>query len=295
MRARRLGLTVSQLPSLDAGGPAVQLAPVAVEDLLLRPSVKHRLPAARAASSAARRSSSPAAAARSVRKSASAWWPSAPRACWWWRIRSRRCMPCWRSSPPCRAKADISGRIADVRDRARIRHCSTRSSPTWCSMPPRSSMCRILERDWDEGVKTNVFGSINVADAAAGAGAAAMVMISTDKAIEPVSMLGATKRLAEMYCRRSTATPPARRRQARHASDLGALRQRARLQRLGGAEVQGADRGRRPGHRHPSGHGALLHDHPRGLRPGHHRGQPRARAASRRATFRSMCSTWASR
>ena len=40
MRARRLGLTMSQMPSLEAGGPAVQLAPVAVEDLLLRPSVK---------------------------------------------------------------------------------------------------------------------------------------------------------------------------------------------------------------------------------------------------------------
>src|SRR5262249_14947929 len=40
MRARRLGLNMSQLPSLDTGGPAVQLAPVAVEDLLLRPSVK---------------------------------------------------------------------------------------------------------------------------------------------------------------------------------------------------------------------------------------------------------------
>jgi FlaA1/EpsC-like NDP-sugar epimerase len=45
-----------------------------------------------------------------------------------------------------------------------------------------------------------VFGSVNVADAAAAAGAAAMVMISTDKAIEPVSVLGASKRFAEMYC-----------------------------------------------------------------------------------------------
>ena len=45
-----------------------------------------------------------------------------------------------------------------------------------------------------------MFGSVNVADAAAAAGAAAMVMISTDKAIEPVSVLGATKRFAEMYC-----------------------------------------------------------------------------------------------
>ena len=40
MRARRLGLTMSQLPSLDDGGEALRLAPVTVEDLLLRPSVK---------------------------------------------------------------------------------------------------------------------------------------------------------------------------------------------------------------------------------------------------------------
>jgi O-antigen biosynthesis protein WbqV len=39
-----------------------------------------------------------------------------------------------------------------------------------------------------------------VADAALATGAKAMVMISTDKAIEPVSMLGLTKRFAEMYC-----------------------------------------------------------------------------------------------
>jgi O-antigen biosynthesis protein WbqV len=58
----------------------------------------------------------------------------------------------------------------------------------------------ILERDWGEGVKTNIFGSVNVADAALASGADAMVMISTDKAIEPVSMLGLTKRFAEMYC-----------------------------------------------------------------------------------------------
>ncbi|MBN9170044.1 MAG: polysaccharide biosynthesis protein, partial [Microbacterium sp.] len=57
-----------------------------------------------------------------------------------------------------------------------------------------------VERDWSEGVKTNIFGSVNVADAALAAGAKAMVMISTDKAIEPVSMLGLTKRFAEMYC-----------------------------------------------------------------------------------------------
>ena len=40
MQARRLGLTTSRLPALDEGGEALRLAPVAVEDLLLRPSVK---------------------------------------------------------------------------------------------------------------------------------------------------------------------------------------------------------------------------------------------------------------
>ena len=40
MRARRLGLATSRLPSLDEGGEALRLAPVDVEDLLLRPSVK---------------------------------------------------------------------------------------------------------------------------------------------------------------------------------------------------------------------------------------------------------------
>jgi len=40
MQARRLGLATSRLPSLEAGEEALRLAPVAVEDLLLRPSVK---------------------------------------------------------------------------------------------------------------------------------------------------------------------------------------------------------------------------------------------------------------
>ena len=138
----------------------------------------------------------------------------------------------------------------------------------------------MLEQDWDEGIKTNVFGSINVADAAAAAGAAAMVMISTDKAIEPVSVLGATKRLAEMYCQALDDEFRASR-AARDAADLGALRQRAGVERLGGAEVQGADRSRRSGHRDASRHGPLLHDHSRGLRPGRHRREPRARRAKR--------------
>ncbi len=51
-----------------------------------------------------------------------------------------------------------------------------------------------------EGLLTNVAGTRIVADAAAAAGAAAMVLISTDKAVNPTSLMGASKRVAEMYC-----------------------------------------------------------------------------------------------
>jgi FlaA1/EpsC-like NDP-sugar epimerase len=94
----------------------------------------------------------------------------------------------------------IDGRIADVRDRERIFRLIADFGPDLVFHAAALKHVPILERDWAEGVRTNVFGSVNVADAAAAAGAAAMVMISTDKAIEPVSVLGATKRLAEMYC-----------------------------------------------------------------------------------------------
>ena len=96
--------------------------------------------------------------------------------------------------------AEIVGRLADVRDRERIVLLMSEFKPDVVFHAAALKHVPLLEHDWGEGVKTNVFGSVNVADAAVAAGAAAMVMISTDKAIEPVSVLGATKRLAEMYC-----------------------------------------------------------------------------------------------
>jgi O-antigen biosynthesis protein WbqV len=98
------------------------------------------------------------------------------------------------------ANAVIEGRIADIRDRERIMNLMKEFKPDIVFHAAALKHVPILERDWSEGVKTNIFGSVNVADAAQAAGAAAMVMISTDKAIEPVSMLGLTKRFAEMYC-----------------------------------------------------------------------------------------------
>ncbi len=58
----------------------------------------------------------------------------------------------------------------------------------------------MVELNACEGVLTNVIGTKNVANAAKRTGALAFVQISTDKAVNPTSVMGATKRLAELYC-----------------------------------------------------------------------------------------------
>ncbi len=58
----------------------------------------------------------------------------------------------------------------------------------------------IVEDNPLEGLLTNAAGTRHVADAARAVGAQAMVLISTDKAVNPTSVMGASKRLAEMYC-----------------------------------------------------------------------------------------------
>ena len=199
IRARKLGLNLSQLPSLDAGGHAVQLTPVAVEDLLLRPSVKidfHRLESFVTAKSIVVTGGGGSIGAEICDRIVT--------------FGAARLLVIENSEPALYAvlealaakqsETEIAGRIADIRDRARITRLIAQFKPDIVFHAAALKHVPVLERDWDEGIKTNVFGSINVADAAAAAGATAMVMISTDKAIEPVSVLGATKRLAEMYC-----------------------------------------------------------------------------------------------
>jgi len=75
-RARRIGLTPSRMPSLEEGGAALRLAPIHVEDLLLRPSARSTIAASKTSCAASRRSS-PAAAARSAPKSATGSPPTA--------------------------------------------------------------------------------------------------------------------------------------------------------------------------------------------------------------------------
>ena len=97
-----------------------------------------------------------------------------------------------------KSSAVIEGRIADIRDRERILRLMKEFKPNIVFHAAALKHVPILERDWSEGVKTNIFGSVNVADAALAAGAEAMVLISSDGVFETVKMLGLNKRVAEM-------------------------------------------------------------------------------------------------
>jgi O-antigen biosynthesis protein WbqV len=199
IRARRIGLTPSRMPGLEEDGEALRLAPIQVEDLLLRPSVKidyRRLEGFIRGKAAVVTGGGGSIGSEICDRLVT--------------YGVARLMVVENSEPALHAvlealklngsKAKIEGRIADIRDRDRILRLVTGFKPDIVFHAAALKHVPLLERDWEEGVKTNVFGSVNVADAAAASGAAAMVMISTDKAIEPISVLGATKRFAEMYC-----------------------------------------------------------------------------------------------
>ena len=90
--------------------------------------------------------------------------------------------------------------LVDVRDRERILAMVEHESPDFVFHAAALKHVPLIEDHPDEAVRTNVLGTQNVADAAVASGASTFVMISTDKATWPVSVMGATKRIAEAYC-----------------------------------------------------------------------------------------------
>jgi O-antigen biosynthesis protein WbqV len=90
--------------------------------------------------------------------------------------------------------------IADIRDGGRIRSVFQTIRPDLVFHAAALKHVPIVEDNPLEGLLTNAAGTRHVADAARAAGAQAMVLISTDKAVNPSSVMGASKRLAEMYC-----------------------------------------------------------------------------------------------
>jgi O-antigen biosynthesis protein WbqV len=90
--------------------------------------------------------------------------------------------------------------LADVRDRCSIGRLFACYRPEVVFHAAALKHVPLVEANAFEGMLTNVMGTVNVADACLNAGTATMVLISTDKAINPTSIMGASKRIAERYC-----------------------------------------------------------------------------------------------
>ncbi|HVZ08470.1 polysaccharide biosynthesis protein [Rhodopila sp.] len=90
--------------------------------------------------------------------------------------------------------------IADIRDEARIHAIFQEHRPELVFHAAALKHVPMVEANPLEGLATNAAGTRHVADAARAVGTLAMVLISTDKAVNPTSVMGASKRLAEMYC-----------------------------------------------------------------------------------------------
>jgi len=100
--------------------------------------------------------------------------------------------------------------IADIRDRAKMDRVFRTYKPHVVFHAAAHKHVPLMEAHPDEAITNNVLGTRNVAEAAATHGAERFVMISTDKAVNPANVMGASKRLAELVVQamqaRSTGT-----------------------------------------------------------------------------------------
>ncbi|HDR7563192.1 TPA: polysaccharide biosynthesis protein [Bacillus mycoides] len=93
---------------------------------------------------------------------------------------------------------EITTEIADVQDRNKIFEIMERHCPYIVYHAAAHKHVPLMERNPEEAVKNNIFGTKNVAEAADTFKVNTFVMVSTDKAVNPTNVMGATKRFAEM-------------------------------------------------------------------------------------------------
>jgi FlaA1/EpsC-like NDP-sugar epimerase len=91
--------------------------------------------------------------------------------------------------------------IADIRDQSRLAACFERVRPQVVFHAAAHKHVPLMEENPEEAITNNVLGTRNVVDAAVACGVERLVLISTDKAVAPTSVMGASKRLAEIIVR----------------------------------------------------------------------------------------------
>ncbi|MGM2817797.1 polysaccharide biosynthesis protein [Bacillus cereus group sp. Bce001] len=93
---------------------------------------------------------------------------------------------------------EITTEIADIQDRHKIFEIMEKHQPYIVYHAAAHKHVPLMERNPEEAVKNNIFGTKNVAEAADTFKVNTFVMVSTDKAVNPTNVMGATKRFAEM-------------------------------------------------------------------------------------------------
>lgn len=93
---------------------------------------------------------------------------------------------------------EITTEIADVQDRNKIFEIIDKHRPYIVYHAAAHKHVPLMERNPEEAVKNNIFGTKNVTEAADTFKVNTFVMVSTDKAVNPTNVMGATKRFAEM-------------------------------------------------------------------------------------------------
>ena len=96
-------------------------------------------------------------------------------------------------------KRTLQIEIASVRDAAKLKKIFSINKPDFVFHAAAYKHVPLMETFTSEAVLTNVFGSKLVADLALAYGAKKFVMVSTDKAVNPTNVMGATKRISEIY------------------------------------------------------------------------------------------------
>lgn len=103
---------------------------------------------------------------------------------------------------------DLSVEIASVRDRARLDSIFAEYRPDIVFHAAAHKHVPLMEHSGCEAIKNNVLGTYNTADMAEKYGTAKFILISTDKAVNPTNIMGASKRMCEMIvqCRTDSKT-----------------------------------------------------------------------------------------